>query len=206
VRLAAVEAGTGTRGVLLIPEVGGVGLCGWLDYASYLDQHGFRTLAFDHRCRQDSECGATSTNELMVDILAGIKRLRADGATSVALVGASQGASEALIAGAGRVDSTVTAVVALSADELTVSLAGAPYAATARQAAAAIQLPVLFAVAQDDSYVSVAETTNMYASAPSDFKRLVTLPTGAGHGWDMVTDLSSALSSTVVAFLTETAK
>src|SRR5262249_18071403 len=69
VRLAAIEAGAGRRGVLLIPELGAAGKCGWWDYAAYLAGRGFRVLAFDHRCTGGSACppGRTGT-DLMSDV------------------------------------------------------------------------------------------------------------------------------------------
>jgi fermentation-respiration switch protein FrsA (DUF1100 family) len=123
----------------------------------------------------------------------------------VALVGASQGGSEALIA-ATMPASGITGVAALSADELTTPLASAPYPATAVAAVPRLRLPVLFAVAAADPYVSVPDTRSLLARAGSPSKRLVVLSAGAGHGWDLVTPLfpdgaPSALSETVLAFL-----
>jgi hypothetical protein len=40
VRLAAIEVGAGEHGVVLIPELGAAGKCGWWDYAAYLAAHG----------------------------------------------------------------------------------------------------------------------------------------------------------------------
>ena len=103
----------------------------------------------------------------------------------MALVGASQGASEVLIAGT-LPPPGVTGVVALSADELTIPLASAPYPATAVAAAARLRLPVLLAVAQSDPEVSVPATRRLFTRTGSGRKHLVVLRAQAGHSWDMV--------------------
>lgn len=206
VALAAVSTGTGRRGVVLVHELGPGGLCGWWDYAAYLSQRGFHVLLFDHRCTGESDCPSVGPggNGLMIDINAAVDRLRSEGAARVALVGGSQGASEALIA-ASRASSGVTGVVALSADELTQPLAASPYPATANDAAPRLCVPVLFAVARGDTYVSVSETRRLVAATRSTDKHLTVLAADSGHGWDLVLADSAgtrpALSDTVVAFL-----
>src|SRR5205085_11896994 len=96
-----------------------------------LAAYGERVLLVDHRCAGQSGCGpGAGGTGLMSDIRAAVGRLRQDGAARVALVGASQGGSEALIAGTDPA-LDVTGLVALSADELTVPLASPPHPATA---------------------------------------------------------------------------
>jgi pimeloyl-ACP methyl ester carboxylesterase len=207
VRLAAVEAGTGGAGVVLIHESGARGLCGWWPYASYLSQRGFHVLLFDHECAGDSDCpaGGAADADLMSDITAAVTRLHADGGGRIVLLGASQGAAEAVIAGSAAAPG-ITGVVALSADELTTPLAGPPYPATAADAAPQLRVPALFAVAADDRYVSLADTRALVGSVASPDRRLVELPAGAGHGWDLVagdsTGARPAFSDTLVDFLT----
>ena len=166
VRLAAIEAGSGERGVVLIPELGATGKCGWWDYAAYLAARGFRVVLFDHRCTGESSCPPTGTapTGLTSDIQGAVIRLRQRGATAIALLGASQGGAEALIT-ATLPQRGVTGVAALSADELSTSLAADPYPATALAAAARLRLPVLFAVAEGDPYVSVQQTRQLYKEA-----------------------------------------
>lgn len=206
VRLAAASAGGGRRGVLLIPELGPAGLCGWWAYAARLSRSGYRVLMFDHRCTGGSGCPAGAAGQdLMADIRGGVAWLRRAGAVRVVLMGASQGASEALMA-ATRPPAGVTGVVVLSADELTTPLARSPYPRTALAAAPGLRLPVLFAVAAGDPYVSVAATRRLVAAARSPGKRLVVLPAGSGHGWDLVTRAAgtranAAFQRTVGAFL-----
>jgi pimeloyl-ACP methyl ester carboxylesterase len=186
VRLAAIEVGAGARGVLLIPELGAAGKCGWWDYAAYLAAHGYHVLLFDHRCTGESGCPSGSAGiDLMSDIGGAVTWLHRAGAARVALVGASRGGAEALIA-ATVPPHGVTGVVALSADELTLPLAGSPYPATALKAARHLRLPALFAVAAADPAISVQETRHLFAVAGSRSKRLVLLRAGAGHGWDLL--------------------
>jgi pimeloyl-ACP methyl ester carboxylesterase len=206
VRLAAIEAGSGERGVVLIPELGAAGKCGWWDYAAYLAAGGFRVVLFDHRCTGESSCppNGTAPTGLTSDIQGAVIRLRQQGATAIALLGASQGGAEALIT-ATLPQRGVTGVAALSADELSTSLAAGPYPATALAAAARLRLPVLFAVAKGDPYVSVQQTRQLYREAGSRRKQLVILGPDRGHGWDLLTaqpDGSRPIfSRTLLAFL-----
>jgi hypothetical protein len=182
VRLAAATAGTGRRGVLLIPELAPAGLCGWWAYAARLSRSGYRVLMFDHRCTGDSGCPAGAAGEdLMADIRGAVTWLRRAGAASVVLIGASPGASEAVIAPPGR--PSRRGVVVLSADELTTPLARHSYPPDCG-AAPRLRLPVLFAVAAGDPYVSVA-APGASSPARTPGKRLVG-SCGSGHGWDLV--------------------
>ena len=206
VRLAAIEAGAGRRGVVLIPELGAKGKCGWWDYGAYLAAHGFRVLLFDHRCTGDSSCpsAATAPTGLMSDINGAVSRLHQEGATTTVLLGASQGGAEALIT-ATLPQHVVTGVAVLSADELSTPLAAGPYPATAMAAAARLRLPVLFAVAAGDPYVSVRQTRQLFGDAGSRRKQLVVLGPDHGHGWDLVAAQPDgsrpAFSRTLLAFL-----
>jgi hypothetical protein len=96
----------------------------------------------------------------------------------IVLLGASQGASEALIAAMASLTG-VTGVVALSADELTRPLADPRYPATAQAAAARLRVPAIFALAAGDRYVSMADTRALVASVPMADKQLIELPAGA---------------------------
>jgi alpha-beta hydrolase superfamily lysophospholipase len=213
VRLAGFEAGAGSRGVVLVPETGSTGKCGWWPYAAYLARRGFHVLAFDQRCQGSSGCPVgDSGQDLLADIAAAVRTERGAGASRIALLGASQGGSEVLIA-AGRPargpDSVpeVAGVAALSADELDQQLAARPGPQTAVAAAATVRVPVLLAVAPDDRYVSLTETRALFAGlgTPAAGKRLLVQPAGAGHGWlmlDGTTDGSmSPLATQLAAFL-----
>jgi pimeloyl-ACP methyl ester carboxylesterase len=184
--LVGYEVGSGSRGVVLIPELGALNLCGWWPYAAYLAGHGYHVLLFDHRCTGRSSCpGASKPNDLMDDLVAVTARLHEDGAAGIVLIGASQGAAEAVILGS-RPPVGLLGVIALSADELTDPLAAAPYPSTATAAAHHLRLPSLFVVAADDPYVSVVDSRRFEATVPAGDTRLVVEPAGRGHGWDLL--------------------
>jgi homoserine acetyltransferase len=62
---------------------------------------------------------------------------------------------------------------------------GYPY--EAGQAVRDLRVPVLFVVAHGDTAVTVGESRTMFRNAPTRDKRLVVLPSTAGHGWTMLT-------------------
>jgi dienelactone hydrolase len=193
VGLDAIEAGSGPRGVALVPESGGLGGCGWWPYAVELAQHGFRVLLFDARCQSGSDCPTTS-DDGTADTAAAVEQLRRDGADRLAVLGASSGASQAL-AYAAHPAPGVRAVAALSADDIR----------TADQAAPAIRLPALLAVSTDDPYVRVDVTRQLFAAlgTPAADRTLDVLPAGSGHGWELTEDQAPAAFRTqLLDFLT----
>lgn len=206
VRLSAVTAGAGPRGVTLVPELGPAGKCGWWPFAADLAAHGFHVLLFDHRCTGESGCpSGVAGSDLMSDIRGAVSWLHRRGAAKMALMGASQGGSEVLIA-ATRPPREVTGVAMLSADELTLRLARRPYPGTATAAAPRLRLPALFAVAPLDPYVTVGQTRHLFTLARSRSKHLDVLPARGEHGWEFVTPATPggappAFDRTVIAFL-----
>jgi dienelactone hydrolase len=211
--LAAAEVGTGSRGVLLVPELGNSVLCGWWQYAVYLAGQGFHVLLFDQRCTGHSACPmSTGTDDdLILDIFAALTTLHADGAGRVVLVGASRGAAEVLISGAragggDRALAPVTAVAAFSPDLLDDTLAGPPFP-TANRAAPQLRLPALLAVAPGDQIAPVPNVQRLYATIPARDKHLYVVndqPTV--HGWslldpDPASGRRPAISDTLLAFL-----
>jgi dienelactone hydrolase len=205
VALAAAEVGAGTRGVVLVHELGDTALCGWWPYAAYLAAHGYHVLLFDHRCVGESGCPSNAaTTPLVADIDAASARLRTDGATSIVLVGGSQGASEVLIAGA-HPQPAVTAVVALSPDENETALGTDP--ATADRAAPLLKLPTLLAVAPDDQYALVGDMRTLAKAIAAPRKQLDVVTDEPGqHGWYLVSPVGGTppfppFSATLLAFL-----
>lgn len=191
--LSAVEMGSGTKGVLLVPEAGERGKCGWMSYAVELTGKGLHVLVFDMPCQGGSACPKTSSgsaspasgfgDEGVQAVDTALNELHSDGARTIVVVGASAGATTALAAEAGPAASTapgVTAVVALSADELGALPAAAP----------TIHVPVMMAVADGDRYVSTDDERKVFdalATTPS-LRTLDVRPNGAGHGWDLLSD------------------
>jgi len=101
--------GTGPRGVVLA-HGGRFNKGSWAAQARELAAAGFRVLAIDFRGYGDSTGPGTSdifTAPLYLDVLAGVRHLRATGATTVAAMGGSLGgsaAADAVIAEPGAID------------------------------------------------------------------------------------------------------
>jgi len=96
VRLYAVEAGSGSTGVVLAHESPG-GLCGWIPALPTFTAHGIRALAFDFRGFPPSASPPNRTSgHFAPDLQAAVDALRADGARKVFVVGASFGGAAAL--------------------------------------------------------------------------------------------------------------
>lgn len=223
VALSAVEMGSGSKGVLLVPEVGERGKCGWMPYATELAGKGLRVLVFDMPCQGGSACPKPSTgsgsssgsssgsgsgsgsgsadstggfgDEGIQAVDTALNELHTDGAKTVVVVGASGGATTALAAEAGPAASTapgVTAVVALSADELGDLPAAAP----------TIHVPVLMAVADGDPNVSANDERKVFdaLAAPPALRTLDVQPNGAGHGWELLD--GQGFKDKVTAFVT----
>jgi pimeloyl-ACP methyl ester carboxylesterase len=180
VRLDGAIVGSGPVGAVLIHEYPGP-MCGWWPYAAYLSRHGVRALLFDLRCFGESDC-KTGRGHATTDVAAAMKALRDDGARSVALVGASMGGAIAVVAGA-QLDPA--AVVDLSGERDTSALTPG-IAANAGAAAHNLTAPSLFVVARQDQYVPVGDMRAVYERAAARDKRLVVLPSEAGHGWGVL--------------------
>jgi hypothetical protein len=144
-KLLGLELGTGTRGAVMVHELGGAGLCGWLPYGSYLAAHGMHVLLYDTRCSGASSCPHDDRSGDIVSDVAGAKaELMRRGARSVAVPGASYGGAIAL-ASAVAVQG-MTACVVLSGDLWSQDLGGT----TGEQAARRLAVPVFYAVATQD--------------------------------------------------------
>ena len=200
VSLDGALVGSGPIGVVLLHEYPGP-MCGWWPYAAYLAHHGVQALLFDFRCLGLSACPRGASAHPVDDVAGAMSVLRAHGARSIAVVGASYGGAVAVLAGA---QLRPAAVVDLSGErDLNGLVPGADVNSVA--AAADLTAPALFAVARDDRYVSVADMTAAYRRASSPQKRLLVLPAVAGHGWDMLTGSGakfSPLATRILTFIT----
>ena len=179
-QLAAATVGTGPDVAVFVHESGMSGLCGFWPYAVWLAQHWrLRALLFDQCgygasfCEKDSR---TEPGDWITATTAAVAWARSHGARRVTLVGASAGGIVVLRAAASA-QPPVDAVVDLSG-ELTWS------GLDSLSAARTLTVPVLYAVAPDDEYVSVADMRRIYAATASRGKRLVQAE--GGHGWEML--------------------
>lgn len=101
--------GAGPRGVVLVPGGHGVGET-WELQGRRLARAGFRVLAIDYRGRGGVDGVKPDDSKAHLDVLGAVRRLRADGARQVAVVGASWGgwaAATAAIAAPGLIDRLV---------------------------------------------------------------------------------------------------
>jgi dienelactone hydrolase len=136
-----------------------------------------------------------------------VAELKRRGASSVALVGASAGASTALIAGA-RLGSRVSSVVSLSGERdltLVMGVSGPPDAVPLIRR---LTSPTLLVVATHDRVTTVDETRAMYAATAARDKHLEVLqgPYDGRHGWDLLTEATggqawSPLAAEVATFV-----
>ena len=102
--------GRGPRAVVLAPG-GRFDKASWASQARTLADAGFRVLALDYRGRGASRGGRAGADSLQLDVLGAVRWLRATGASTVSLVGASIGgwaAAEAMLAAEpGEIDRAV---------------------------------------------------------------------------------------------------
>ena len=139
-------------------------------------------MLFDFRCGGLSACPRKAEGDEVADVSGAIAALRARGARSVALVGASLGGVTAVMAAAKLHPS---AIVDLSGERnLGQLFPGTTFDSYA--AAPDVSSPGLFVVARADPQVSVGDMRAVYGRVRSPVKRLVVLPASAGHGWDML--------------------
>jgi pimeloyl-ACP methyl ester carboxylesterase len=175
-RLIGVVFGAGRKGVVLAHQGGGgaADLCGWVPYARRLAAAGYRVLAFDHRGRGFSGTARTVPNLQRVDLDAAgaIGVLRARGATSVVLAGASLGGA-AVLAASARVSPPVDGVISLSSPQTFVRV-------DALEAVRRLSVPALFIAAEGD-FEFADDARALHAAAGSADKRLEIVP-GAEHG------------------------
>jgi pimeloyl-ACP methyl ester carboxylesterase len=192
VELAAARFGSGARGLVLVHQLGS-DLCGWFPHARRWAGEGYQVLAFDQRCDGLSECGGP---EPATDVAAAVADLRRSGAKTVQLIGASRGASIALVAAA-HPETDADAVVSLSAHDARFS-AAATSPVNPTEAAPALKVPLLFACATEDPSAFCGDSAEDFlaAVATSD-RKVIELPDSRTHGWDML----GAIESDVDTFL-----
>jgi pimeloyl-ACP methyl ester carboxylesterase len=184
-----VETGSGPVGVVLAHQFFS-DHCEWMDFAHELAAPGYRAIAIDLRGNGASSGGAPGRYDR--DVIAAAKRLRADGATKIDLVGASMGATAVLVA-ASELRPAAAAVVSLSA----------PARYRALNALFAVRhshVPVRFLASRLDQPFASDARTLMRAAVAKD--KAVAVYAGARHG-SSVLDVPRA-KAFVLAFLERT--
>jgi alpha-beta hydrolase superfamily lysophospholipase len=181
VRLIGVVLGSGPRTVILAHQGGGPpDLCGWVPYGRTLAAAGYRVLVFDHRGFGSSGNASRSTRVTRVDydVLGAIRAMRARGATSIVLAGASLGAS-AVLSAAARATPPVNGVISLSSPARYLRI-------NVVKAVRALQAPALFVAADGDSPFE-EQADELYAACASPDKRLM-IVSGYEHGVALLLD------------------
>ena len=154
----------------------------WFGFADRLAGQGYLVLTFDFRgyC-PGGEAGCSSgeveISELWRDVLGAIDLVRSEGATNVALIGASMGGTASLVAAAQQ-GTDVEAVVTLSAP---ISIEGLAADGTLLQQVSANKL---FIAGVGDG-AAAADAEELYAISPPP-KRVEIVPAD-DHGTDLLT-------------------
>src|SRR5262249_47504715 len=114
-RLDGAELGSGPRGVIMLHE-SPADLCGWAPYGARLAPHGFHGLPLHPRGYGYSARGPYGgPRGAIADVRGAVSELRRLGAKRVALVGASYGAVNAMVA-APSLGSGIVGVATLSGE------------------------------------------------------------------------------------------
>jgi pimeloyl-ACP methyl ester carboxylesterase len=192
-RLAGVMLGRGKTGIALGHELN-TNLCVWLPLARTLAARGYRVLAFDHRGHGESEQYPKAFFRVDRDFVGAVRALHSRGSTRFVLMGASMGATAAMVA-APRVGGSLRAVVELS---------GPPAYETidARPAVKRLAAPVLFGVGSDDA-AFVPGTRELAALSPNRASRLE-IRQGSAHGTRLLRE--AAFRNLVLDFVRQHAR
>jgi pimeloyl-ACP methyl ester carboxylesterase len=179
-RLDGAELGSGPRGVILLHE-SPADLCGWAPYGASLARRGFHVLLVDLRAYGLSARGPYGGKRgAIADVRGSVTALRRLGARRVALVGASYGAVNALVA-APALGHSIDAVASLSG-ELDLNDGEFDSLAAVRR----IGVPLLLLGSREDRYLDEADARRLVRAArEAPERRLVEFP-GSYHGWDLL--------------------
>jgi pimeloyl-ACP methyl ester carboxylesterase len=185
--------GAGEHGVMLA-HGGRFTKESWAEQAPVLAEAGFRVVAIDFRGRGQSRGGSLkgSANDVHFDVLAAVRYLRSNGASTVSVVGASFGggaaAQAAVEAEPGEIDRLV--LLAHSPIEDPEDMQGAK----------------LFIVARDDPYFGgtrrLVDIRDQYERAPGP-KELVVLEGSAHAQFIFETDQAGRLMDEMLRFLSD---
>jgi dienelactone hydrolase len=176
--LTSVAYGSGPSAVVLLHQTGAGGLCGWVPFARWLAEQGVFALAVDDCVHGASRCTPEVAADTRAQVAIAVDRARAQGASAVAVVGASMGGARAL--GVGQA-AGADAVVDLSGPD---RWDGVPDAVAAGRATS---VPLLVVSSDGDTGIDGDLLDAAVDASPARVKDRWRLP-GDRHGWDVVTD------------------
>ena len=181
-RLDGAELGSGTRGVIMLHE-SPADLCGWAPYGAKLARNGFHVLLVDLRGYGLSARGPYGgARGAIADLTGAVSELRRLGAKRIALVGASYGGVNAMVA-APALGSRIVGVATLSG-ELDLG-EGSSTELNALAAVKRLRVPLLVLGSRDDRYLDAADATRLVHAATHAHPMLVEFD-GSVHGWDLL--------------------
>lgn len=170
--------GSGPTAVVLLHQTGAGGFCGWVPYARWLGQRGVLAIAVDDCVHGAPRCTPEVAGDTRAQVALAVDRARAQGATAVAVVGASMGGARAL--GVGQA-AGADAVVDLSGPD---HWDGVPDAVAAAQATT---VPLLVVSSDGDTGIDGDLLDAAVDAAPARVADRWRLP-GTRHGWGVVTE------------------
>jgi dienelactone hydrolase len=176
--LGAVAYGHGRTAVVLLHQTGHGGLCGWVTYARWVGSQGVLAVAVDDCGYGASRCTEQLAGDTRAMVALAVDWARSQGATRVAVVGASMGGARAL--GVGQ---------AAGAD-VVVDLSGPTHWEGVPDAVAAARMttvPLLVISADGDRGIPGDELAAAVAASPAPVKEHLRIP-GSAHGWNITMD------------------
>jgi dienelactone hydrolase len=194
--LAGLHLGQGPSGTVLAHMLGGT-LCDWIDYGRSLAERGTAVFLFDLNGSGLSQASANfmTTPRYEADVVAAVETFADRGAESIALVGASAGATAVVVAAAGLGDA-VTRVAELSGDAELLDM-------SAVDAAAELEVPLLCIAADQDSGAA-ADAQDICDAATSAPSHDVFIVQNTGlHGTALVNGANNPYAAEVKPLLDE---
>ncbi|MEO6411879.1 MAG: alpha/beta hydrolase [Pedococcus sp.] len=173
--------GDGPVVAVLLHQTSAQGFCGFATYAAWLAEHGVRAVLVDLCGWGRAKCQGAFASDLQAQVRLPVDWARANGATRVTVVGASMGG--ALSLGFAQ-QAGADALVDLSGPAV---WTGTP---PAGEAAKATTIPLLLAVAPNDSGMDPPALRDAVQASPATAKRFIS--TEGGHGWTMLNDGTDA--------------